>query len=189
MVFNLSYKCRWVWQQLHEETVIKTWSDKIVPNAISISNQHHSGSVKHKSLLSSSKLLLSGSFATVLNVLLMMSFIMWVLPGACLTVSGRTVLGSLPSRLPFVTQVGSCWFAYTALLLHVLYIHSNSSVLGSSLAKCLATNSLQGTVWNCFSFKKATNVLGPIYLWNQPPPCITPSHLQTLSGKIYAGCG
>jgi len=40
------------------ETVIKTWSDKVVSNAISSSNQHHGGSLKHNSLLSSSKLLL-----------------------------------------------------------------------------------------------------------------------------------
>lgn len=32
--------------------------DKVVSNAIGISNQHHSGSVKHKSLLSSSSKLL-----------------------------------------------------------------------------------------------------------------------------------
>lgn len=38
--------------------VIKTWSDKAVSNAIDISNQHHSSSVKHKSLLFSSKLLI-----------------------------------------------------------------------------------------------------------------------------------
>jgi len=40
------------------ETVIKTWSDKVVSNAISSSNQHHGGSLKHNSLLSSSELLL-----------------------------------------------------------------------------------------------------------------------------------
>lgn len=53
------------------------------------------------------------------------------------------------------------------LFLNVLYIHSNSSVLSS---QCLVANSLQGTVWNCFSFKKIINVWGPNCLREQSLP-------------------
>ena len=125
-------------------------------------------------------------------MLLILSFVVRVLPAACLTVSeaaGGMVLGFLSSRtwrLPFVTQVGFFWVA--ELFLNLLYIHSNSWALGSSLANCLATNSLQGTAWYCFSFKKATQILGPNYLWNQSPPHITPFQLQTFSVNMHAGC-
>lgn len=74
------------------------------------------------------------------------------------------LLGFLSSRtwrLPSVAQAGLYWvFTFPECALY-----SNTSVLGSGLAKCLATNSLQDTVQNCSSFKKARKVLGPNYLW------------------------